>query len=58
MERKAAMDPELREEAVRLRLAIDPTFGEEAQVVITKLYASPPELVTRARNLVRISDQK
>ena len=56
--KKAAMDPELREEAVRLRLAIDPTFGEEAQAVITRLYASPPELVTRARNLVRISDQK
>ena len=43
--RKAATDPALREEAVRLRLAIDPIFGEEAQALIAKIYTSPPQLV-------------
>lgn len=56
--KKAATDPGLLEEAARLRLAIDPTFGEEAQAVITRIYQSSPELVARARNLVKVSDTK
>ena len=40
--RKAATDPDLLEEAARLRLAIDPIFGEEAQALINRLYGTPP----------------
>ncbi len=55
---KAATDPELLEEAAKMRLAIDPIFGEEAQALIAKIYQSSPELVLRARNIVKISDAK
>jgi hypothetical protein len=55
---KAATDPALLEEAARMRLAIDPIFGEEAQALIAKIYQSSPELVQRARNIVKISDAK
>jgi tripartite-type tricarboxylate transporter receptor subunit TctC len=55
---KAATDPALLEEAAKLRLAIDPIFGEEAQALIAKIYNSPPQLVLRARNIVKISDAK
>jgi hypothetical protein len=55
---KAATDPELLEEAVKQRLAIDPIFGEDAQALIAKLYESPPELVLRARSIIKFSDAK
>jgi tripartite-type tricarboxylate transporter receptor subunit TctC len=55
---KAATDPEMLEEAAKLRLAIDPIFGEEAQALIAKIYKSSPELVLRARNIVKLSDAK
>jgi tripartite-type tricarboxylate transporter receptor subunit TctC len=55
---KAVTDPALLEEAAKLRLAIDPIFGEEAQALIAKIYNSPPQLVLRARNIVKISDAK
>jgi tripartite-type tricarboxylate transporter receptor subunit TctC len=55
---KAATDPELLAEAAKLRLAIDPIFGEEAQALIAKIYKSSPELVARARNIVKLSGAK
>ena len=54
--RQAIDDPELRAEAEKLRLAIDPTFGEEAQNVIARLYASPTEVVERMRKIVQFSE--
>jgi tripartite-type tricarboxylate transporter receptor subunit TctC len=56
--RKAATDPALLEEAAKLRLAIDPIFGEEAQALIAKIYQSPPQLVQRARDIVKFSGTK
>jgi tripartite-type tricarboxylate transporter receptor subunit TctC len=55
---KAATDPALLEEAAKLRLAIDPIFGEEAQQLIAKIYKSPPQLVERARSIVKFSGAK
>jgi tripartite-type tricarboxylate transporter receptor subunit TctC len=55
---KAATDPALLEEATRLKLAIDPIFGEEAQALIAKIYQSSPELVSRARDIIKFSDAK
>jgi len=54
--RQAIDDPELRAEAEKLRLAIDPTFGEEAQNVIARLYASPTDVVERMRKIVQFSE--
>jgi tripartite-type tricarboxylate transporter receptor subunit TctC len=54
--RKAINDPELRSEAERLRLAIDPMFGEEAQRVINSLYRSPSQIVSRLRKIVQVTE--
>lgn len=54
--RQAMEDPELRAEAEKLRLAIDPTFGQEAQAVIERLYASPADVVERMRKIVQFSE--
>jgi tripartite-type tricarboxylate transporter receptor subunit TctC len=54
--RQAIEDPELRADADRLRLAIDPVFGAEAQVIIARLYGSPAEVVERMRKIVQFSE--
>lgn len=54
--RQAIEDPELRAEAEKLRLAIDPTFGEQAQALIERLYASPADVVERMRRIVQFSE--
>jgi tripartite-type tricarboxylate transporter receptor subunit TctC len=54
--RQAIEDPELRADADKQRLAIDPTFGEEAQNVIGRLYRSPPEVIERMRKIVQFSE--
>lgn len=54
--RQAIEDPELRADADKLRLAIDPTFGADAQAIIERLYRSPPEVVERMRKIVQFSE--
>ncbi|MGH6769872.1 MAG: Bug family tripartite tricarboxylate transporter substrate binding protein [Xanthobacteraceae bacterium] len=54
--RKAINDPELRSEADKLRLAIDPMFGEEAQQTIDSLYRTPPAVVSRLRKIVQVAE--
>jgi tripartite-type tricarboxylate transporter receptor subunit TctC len=54
--RQAVDDPELRADAQTQRLAIDPIYGEEAQVIIARLYASPPDVVERMRKIVQLSE--
>ena len=53
---KAIEDPELRADAERQRLAIDPVFGAEAQVIINRLYGSPAEVVERLRKIVQFAE--
>jgi tripartite-type tricarboxylate transporter receptor subunit TctC len=53
--RKAVEDPELRTEAQKLRLAIDPMWGEEAHDVIRRLYRTPPQVLERTRAIVRVN---
>jgi tripartite-type tricarboxylate transporter receptor subunit TctC len=53
--RQAIEDPELRSDARTLSLPIDPIFGEEAQIIIQRLYRSPPEVVERTRKIVQFS---
>src|SRR5262249_20841031 len=45
--RKAVEDPDLRADAERQKLAIDPTWGEDADVVIRRLYATPAQVIER-----------
>jgi tripartite-type tricarboxylate transporter receptor subunit TctC len=52
--RRAIEDPELLAEAAQQRLAIDPIFGDEAEQIIRQIYQSPPELVEKARMIVRV----
>jgi tripartite-type tricarboxylate transporter receptor subunit TctC len=54
--RQAIEDPDLRADAEKQRLAIDPTFGEEAQDIIRRLYRSPREVVERMRKIVQFSE--
>jgi tripartite-type tricarboxylate transporter receptor subunit TctC len=53
--RKAVEDPELRADAERQKLAIDPTWGDGAEQVIRRLYATPQHVVERTRKIVAVA---
>jgi tripartite-type tricarboxylate transporter receptor subunit TctC len=53
--RQAIEDPQLRADAQTKRLAIDPIYGEEAQLIIQHLYGSPPDVVERMRRILQFS---
>ena len=55
--RQAAEDRELRTEADKLHLPIDPIWGEEAQQVIRRLYRTPPQVVERTRKIVAFTPE-
>jgi hypothetical protein len=48
-------DPELKAEADKQGLAIEPIFAEEAEDIIQRLYRLPPELIERTRKIIRVS---
>jgi tripartite-type tricarboxylate transporter receptor subunit TctC len=50
--RQAVEDPDLRADAEKQKLAIDPTWGEEAEAVINRLYTTPPKVLERTRGIV------
>jgi tripartite-type tricarboxylate transporter receptor subunit TctC len=45
-------DPELLAEGQRLGLDLDPISGEDLQTIAAKMYATPPEVVERAKQAV------
>ena len=51
--RKAFMatlaDPELLGEAKRANLEVNPVSGDDVQALIAKVYAAPPEIITRIK---------
>ncbi len=53
--RKAVEDPELRADAERQKLAIDPTWGDDAERVIQRLYATPQHVIERTRKIVAVA---
>ena len=53
----AVEDPELKADAERQRLALDPTWGDEAERVIKALYASPASVVERTRRIVAVASE-
>ena len=52
--RQAAQDSELISDASKSGNTIDPIFGEEAQAMILKLLATPPDTLARIQAIVRI----
>jgi tripartite-type tricarboxylate transporter receptor subunit TctC len=56
--RQAIEDPELLADAQKQRLAIKPTFGEEAERVIRQLYDVPPQVLARARKIVAVAPEQ
>jgi tripartite-type tricarboxylate transporter receptor subunit TctC len=47
-------DPELLAEGQKLGLDLDPISGEELQTIAAKMYATPPDVVERARQAVAV----
>ena len=56
--RKAFMeawkDPDLLAEAAKMGLQVGPVSGEEVQAFLTKIYASPPELLKKAKEAIKV----
>jgi hypothetical protein len=52
--REAVDDPQFHADAATQRLALDPIYGDEAQAIIRRLYATPPEVVERMRKIVQL----
>jgi tripartite-type tricarboxylate transporter receptor subunit TctC len=52
--REAVDDPQLHADAATQKLALDPIYGEEAQAIIRRLYATPPEVIERMRKIVQL----
>ena len=48
----ALRDPELRAEGEKLGLDLDPISGEDLQKIAEKIYATPPDIVERAKQAV------
>jgi tripartite-type tricarboxylate transporter receptor subunit TctC len=53
----AVEDPELKADAEKQRLALDPTPGDEAERVIKALYATPASVVERTRRIVAVGPE-
>ena len=49
----ALKDPELIAEASKMKLGVNPKSGEEVAAIVKKLYGATPELVERARRILR-----
>jgi tripartite-type tricarboxylate transporter receptor subunit TctC len=55
---RAVEDPELRADAERQKLSINPTWGAEAEEVIKRLYETPPQVVERTRKIVSVAPEQ
>jgi tripartite-type tricarboxylate transporter receptor subunit TctC len=50
--RATLADPAFRAEAQAQSLALDPVPGEEADAIIDKIYAAPPELARKVKDVL------
>jgi tripartite-type tricarboxylate transporter receptor subunit TctC len=55
--KQAAEDADFRADAATQKLALDPIFGEEAQRIIRRLYATPPQVIERMRKIVQLAPE-
>ena len=44
-------DPELKAEADKLKLEVDPVSGTEMQELVDQLYASPPDVIELVKKI-------
>lgn len=51
-------DPEFRAEAERTIGPVDPLSGEEVQKAVAEVYESPPDVIAKAREVVRVPSSK
>jgi tripartite-type tricarboxylate transporter receptor subunit TctC len=56
--RRALEDPELQADAERQKLALKPTWGEEAHVLIRRLYTTPARVLERTRAIVGLATEQ
>jgi tripartite-type tricarboxylate transporter receptor subunit TctC len=49
---KTMVDPEFIAEAEKSRIDINPTSGQKVQELVTRIFASPPETVARAKRII------
>jgi tripartite-type tricarboxylate transporter receptor subunit TctC len=47
-------DPEVLAEMNKMMLSVDPRSGEEIQAMIERIYASPPDLLARTKEAIRL----
>jgi tripartite-type tricarboxylate transporter receptor subunit TctC len=48
----ASRDPELLAEAEKMNLEISPLTGDEVQSLIAQLYATPPSVIEKVRDIM------
>ncbi|HXV80795.1 MAG TPA: tripartite tricarboxylate transporter substrate-binding protein [Candidatus Binatia bacterium] len=49
---KVLNDPKARDEAKRSRMDIEPTSGEELQVLVKEIFDAPPKVIERAKKIL------
>ena len=49
---KVLNDPKARDEAKRSRMDLEPTSGEELEVLIKEIFDAPPNVITRAKKIL------
>ena len=47
-------DPELLAEALKMTLEVSPISGEDLQAMLARIYASPPEILQKTREAIRL----
>jgi tripartite-type tricarboxylate transporter receptor subunit TctC len=52
--KKSVDDPAMRAELERQKFSLSPVYGEDAERIIKELYATPPDVVEGAQQLVKI----
>jgi tripartite-type tricarboxylate transporter receptor subunit TctC len=55
--RQTIEDPELKADAEKQRLALDPTWGDDADRLIKALYGTPAGVIERARRIVAVAGE-
>ena len=46
-------DPQFLADAAKMKISITPLSGQQVQDIVTKLYATPRDLVERARTAIK-----
>ena len=46
-------DPEFVAETTRVRMEVSPTTGQEIERILNEIYASPPDVIEKAKKLIK-----